>query len=444
MGSIKPILLITLPALLLISLVPISQCRKRQAHGFTTDLIHRDSPESPYHDPTLSPEQRLVNAIRRSLARAHHLDSKRARLLHSPTAELFPAGGEYLLNYSIGTPPVPNIGIADTGSDITWNQCQPCTECFNQSLPIFDPRKSHTYKTIPCGNPRCKALGSPTCRKESRRPSSCHYSQMYGDGSYTEGDLSTDTVTLASSGGTAVSVPGVVVGCGHRNAGIFSGVESGIVGLGGGKASLVGQLGRLAGGRFSYCLASEKSRSSSRLSFGADAEVRGPRAVRTPLVRQGIDTFYYLTMLGISVGSRRLAFSEGSSSSSVGGNIIIDTGTTVTLLPGSLYEGLKKTLQGMVRLRQIPDPTGTLDLCFETRGSVVGLPEVTVHFEGADVKWGQENLFARTGDVSLCLLALPALGIPIYGNMAQTNFLVGYNLRKGMLSFKPVRCGGKP
>ncbi|CAA0808871.1 Eukaryotic aspartyl protease family protein [Striga hermonthica] len=325
MGSTKPVLLITLAALLLISLVPMSQCRKRQAHGFTTNLIHRDSSESPYYDPTLSPEQRL----------------------------------------------------------------------------------------------------------------------MYGDGSYTEGDLSTDTVTLASSGGTAVSVPGVVVGCGHRNAGIFSGVESGIVGLGGGKASLVGQLGRLAGGRFSYCLASENSRSSSRLSFGADAEVRGPRAVQTPLVRQGIDTFYYLTMLGISVGSRRLAFNEGSSSSN-GGNIIIDSGTTVTLLPGSLYEGLKKTLQGMVRLRQIPDPTGTLDLCFETRGSKVGLPEVTVHFKGADVKWGQENLFARTGDVSLCLVALPAQGFPIYGNRAQTNFLVGYNLRKGMLSFKPVRCGGKP
>ncbi|KAM7476619.1 hypothetical protein LguiB_023862 [Lonicera macranthoides] len=33
----------------------------------SADLVHRDSPKSPFYDPSLTPSQRIANALRRSV-----------------------------------------------------------------------------------------------------------------------------------------------------------------------------------------------------------------------------------------------------------------------------------------------------------------------------------------------------------------------------------------
>ncbi|CAA0818400.1 Eukaryotic aspartyl protease family protein [Striga hermonthica] len=50
--------------------------------------------------------------------------------------------------------------IADTGSDVSWTQCRPCIDCYNQSDPIYDPLASTTYKDLPCNSGECNALVS--------------------------------------------------------------------------------------------------------------------------------------------------------------------------------------------------------------------------------------------------------------------------------------------
>ena len=35
-------------------------------------------------------------------------------------ADIISNGGEYLLKYFVGTPPVQILGIVDTGSDLIW------------------------------------------------------------------------------------------------------------------------------------------------------------------------------------------------------------------------------------------------------------------------------------------------------------------------------------
>ncbi|GFP88583.1 aspartic proteinase cdr1 [Phtheirospermum japonicum] len=327
--------------------------------------------------------------------------------------------------------------IADTGSDLIWTQCHPCHQGFNQTLPIFNPKTSSTYKKIPCSALRCSSFPETSC---SRSRKNCLYSGAYGDGSFTKGELSTDTITLASSPGgeNTVSIPNVVLGCGFKNGIKFEGGESGIIGLGGGKVSFVRQLGS---GKFSYCLVpfTEKSNSSSKLSFGANAVVSGRGVGSTPIPRKQIDTFYYATLLGISVGNQKLEMYDASSNSTQEGNIIVDSGTTMTILPGDFYAKLKSAMQSRIKLKQIEDPTGVLDLCFHTRDKV-RIPDITVHFKGADLKWKQENIFVRLSDVALCLAAQPARDVAIFGNLAQTNFLVGYDLEKRTLSFKPTDC----
>ncbi|XP_012849648.1 PREDICTED: aspartic proteinase CDR1-like [Erythranthe guttata] len=251
---------------ILIALISLTQCE-----AFTVDLIHRDSPHSPYYNPSQSHYQRLTSAVQRS-----------------------------------------------------FNRCQPCIECFNQTLPIFKPKSSSTYKTIPCSDRKCKSLYETSC---SRTRKNCLYTETYGDGSFTNGLLATETITLDSSDGKRVSFPNLIFGCGFKNGGIFDGGESGIVGLGGETASLVKQLGE---GMFSYCLIplSDNKSSSSKLNFGDSARVSGEGVVTTPLVKKEPDTYYYLTLEGISIGSQRLGFRDHNKSDSKGngidGNVIIE------------------------------------------------------------------------------------------------------------------------
>ncbi|XP_030963907.1 aspartic proteinase CDR1-like [Quercus lobata] len=100
------------------------------------------------------------------------------------------------------------------------------------------------------------------------------------------------------------------IGCGHNNNDTGeSKASTGIVGLGGDKASLVSQLHSSIGGKFSYCLVPSiypQDNTSSRLSFGSHAVVSGFGTVSTPLEYERSDTFYNLTLEAMSVGSKRL------------------------------------------------------------------------------------------------------------------------------------------
>lgn len=210
------------------------------------------------------------------------------------------------------------------------------------------------------------------------------------------------------------------------------------------------QLGHLVKGKFSYCLVQASSSNnnnisnSGKLNFDTKARVSGEGVVRTPLVRKDPETFYYLTLEGISVGDERLEFydEEDTSVRAPEGNVIIDSGTTLTLLPWNLYGKYVEAIKSVIKLKQVEDPLKLLELCYYSReDDDIEVPQVTVHFKGGDMKWKRENAFVRTGNVSLCLAAQPQLfGPGIYGNLAQIDFLVGYDLLKGRVSFKPTDC----
>lgn len=86
------------------------------------------------------------------------------------------------MTYSVGTPPFKLVGIADTGSDIAWRQCEPCDTCFNQTTPKFNPAKSSTYKNIPCSSGVCQSVRDSACRDRNN----CGYVINYGDESHSE------------------------------------------------------------------------------------------------------------------------------------------------------------------------------------------------------------------------------------------------------------------
>ena len=409
---------------------------------FTTHLISRDSPLCPFYNPSETKYQRLRKAFRRSILRSNNFRAMRI----SPNdilSNVISGGGEYLMNVSIGTPPVPMLGIADTGSDLIWRQCLPCDDCYQQDEPIFDPQKSKTYKTLACDDEFCQYLGQlSSCSTDGNV---CTYIYLYGDLSYTSGNLSSDTLTIGSNEGQAASFPGLAFGCGHSNGGNFDKKHGGIIGLGGGPLSLVKQLSSKIGGRFSYCLLplSSASTASSKIIFGRSGAVSGSGTVSTPLIKGSLATLYHLTMEGMSLGSKRVEFKGFSknkySPAAAEGNIIIDSGTTLTFLPQDFYNDVESALKSAIGGETTTDPRRIFDLCYSSLSNLQ-IPTVTAHFTGADVKLQPLNIFIQVQEDLVCFSMLPTQDLGIFGNLAQMNFLVGYDLKNNKVSFKPTDC----
>ncbi|XP_058193597.1 aspartic proteinase CDR1-like [Rhododendron vialii] len=421
---------------------------KIEADGFTVDLIHRDSPQSPFYDPSISKSDRLANAIRRSFSRvARFNELSRYTPNNDIQSPLFPSGGEYLMKLSIGTPPLKTTLLADTGGDLSWTQCRPCVKCFKQNSTIFDPKKSWTYKELPCGSQPCKALRKSTCKGAGKNGTAriCEYRYGYADKSYTIGDVATDTFTFGSSSGRPVSVGKIVFGCGHNNGGTYNAATTGVIGLGGGSLSLVRQLGDSIGGKFSYCLVTNvDDKFTSKISFGDKAVVSGPGVVSTPFVFKGKFNYYYLTLESIIVGNKRLGYETKmppdtrSGSVSGEGNIIIDSGTVLTFLPSRIFANLESHLGKVIKEQPMKDPGGVFKLCYRD-DNIDHYPSLTFKFKGAEVELPALITFFQVGKL-LCLAMAPTDDVAVFGNLSQENFLIGYDLVKKQISFKPTNC----
>ncbi|XP_042514313.1 aspartic proteinase CDR1-like [Macadamia integrifolia] len=405
--------------------------------GFSVDLIHWDSILSPSYDPSVTHFERLQNAFRRSVSRVNYFKQS----LISPSqvsTTVSTVGGIYLMEISFGTPPVSNLAIADTGSDLIWIQCKPCVPCYKQNAPLFDPTKSSTYKNISCHTQECDLVGKKKCSSEG----SCGYSYGYGDKSFTNGYLATETFTLGSTSSSSVSLPKKIFGCGNYNQGNYKNNGSGLVGLGGGPLSLISQMKLSIGGKFSYCLVPiGDTNARSKLNFGSDAVVSGDGVVSTPLVSKNLVTFYYVTLEGISVGNKRLAFKTKYSrkANAVEGNIILDSGTTLTYLPSDFYNNLVSELKKSINAATVADPIGELGLCYKV-GTDINVP-ITAHFTGADVQLKTLNAFIQVSEDVVCITFEPVEDdIAIIGNIAQNDFLIGYDLEARKVYFKPTDC----
>ncbi|KAI6706854.1 hypothetical protein NL676_009816 [Syzygium grande] len=401
--------------------------------GFTANLIHRDSPSSPFHDPSATRSDRMRSAAWRSISRARRVWARHSLNIQS---EMTYSGGEYYMKVSIGSPPFDTLVIADTGSDLSWTQCEPCIECYRQKPLIFDPRNSSTYETVQCLTRLCQSLDGARCGGDDGGV--CKYNYTYGDGSFTSGDMAVETFRMGTPPSGTITLPRIAFGCGYDNGGIFADAGSGIIGLGGGPFSLISQIEGSIGGLFGYCLVPVFSRGASKISFGKDAAISGPGAVSIPLVSESPDTYYYVNLEGFSVGETRFSYVDNSVSSEAKvsakvAKMMIDSGTTLTFMPSQFFQNLESASPR--------PPHGMLDLCYRSPGSEIDAPVVTLHFAGgADMALNTVNTFAQFAQDLVCFTIMPTDSVPILGNLAQMEFKVGFDLRKRMVSFMATDC----
>lgn len=398
---------------------------------------------------TKTPEQLFHLRLQRDAARAESFFTTSAAALNNSHAPRSGAGfsssiisglaqgsGEYFTRIGVGTPARYVYMVLDTGSDVVWLQCAPCRKCYSQADPVFDPSKSRTYAGIPCGAPLCRRLDSAGCNSKKV----CQYQVSYGDGSFTFGDFSTETLTFRRS-----RVTRVALGCGHDNEGLFVGA-AGLLGLGRGRLSFPIQTGRRFNQKFSYCLVDRSaSAKPSSVVFGDAAVSR--TAKFTPLLKNPkLDTFYYVELLGISVGGtpvRGVSASLFKLDPTGNGGVIIDSGTSVTRLTRPAYTALRDAFRlGASHLKRAPE-FSLFDTCFDLSGQTeVKVPTVVLHFRGADVSLPATNyLIPVDSSGSFCFAFAGTMsGLSIIGNIQQQGFRVVYDLGSSRVGFAPRGC----
>ncbi|XP_029126002.1 aspartic proteinase CDR1 [Cajanus cajan] len=383
----------------------------------------------------------LHNAFHRSINRVNNFYPKSKASQMTPLSEIIANSGAYLMRYSIGTPPFEVMGFVDTGSDLVWLQCNPCKGCSNQTTPFFDPSKSSTYKPISCDSKECDSLlTSHENLCHSKDDPNCKYRIIYDDQTFTKGTLAFETLTFSSITGSSVAFPKFPIGCDQARK--FYSNRFGVVGLGKGGVSLITQMGPSIDFKFSYCLPYFKSKGTSKLNFGINAVVAGPGTVSTPLKQGSLDTLYFLKLEGMSVGSKRIEFVDNSTSIDANGNAVIDSGTTLTFMEDNFYAKLEPEVMAQIKLERVQSPKRYFSLCYKSpANNETGIPFITAHFAGADVVLNPSSTFIEVKDNVICftIVRLPIPGI-IFGNLAQMNYLIGFDLVKKTVSFKPTDC----
>ncbi|WOL20316.1 hypothetical protein Cni_G29120 [Canna indica] len=409
--------------------------------GFRVRLIHRNSPLSPFHKPNATHNDEWEDMISRSEARLNYFKSIQDYMILSPGDIQIPlaldSNAEYLMKFSIGTPPVPIAAIADTGGATMWIQALPCKSCYPQNSPVFDPSKSSTFTKMACSDPIC-AYYSGTCTNGN----ACAYKSKYEDNSYSMGDLAYDDFTFeAPVDDSGVSVAHTVpFGCGHEFKGVSNPAESGNMGLCRSKTSFINQLRPMTNGLFSHCL-NENQRFQSVMEFGNYAQLWGK-----PTPMKGRD-FYYVNLIDISVSGERVHIPPGTFH--IGqhghGGLILDSGTPMTYLVSAAYWPLKSLFMNHAKLQLDVPLNGRM--CYKGvyadlyRGV---LPTMTFHFEGGlYVDVPPLASFIASGDNHVCAIFKESnFGLSIFGSLMQRNLMVGYDLGAQKIYMANTKCIG--
>ncbi|KAE9585023.1 hypothetical protein Lal_00018260 [Lupinus albus] len=404
-----------------------------QSNGLIVDLIHKDSPLSPFYNSSLTHSDILINAALDSISRVESFSLNTED--YTDHTLIFPIKGTYIISFFIGTIPRASLAILDTGSDLTWIQCAPCSHCYNQGLPLFDPSKSRTFHSIACSNSLCKKVRTISCGNVGE----CVYNIKYGGGTTSHGIVATETITFNNTySGQLLKYTNTIIGCGYNNTGHMKPETAGVFGLGGGPSSFISQHGDEFGKRkFSYCLLPFYFQHvTSRLKFGVDTQKsRSGEVITTPLaLRNTASNYHHLSLEDVYVDG----YTTRSHEISTIGNIIIDSGTTATFIRRSWYLKIEAAI-----IREIGHPGFSLQpfrLCYKT-GTVNNFPTISLKFFASihTLRLDTSNVFIILEDHT-CLSILPTDKLQVLGNLLQVGFNVEYDLEDGTVSFAKANC----
>ncbi|XP_020536881.1 aspartic proteinase Asp1 isoform X2 [Jatropha curcas] len=264
--------------------------------------------------------------------------------------------GYYSVSVNIGNPPKLFDLDIDTGSDLTWVQCDaPCTGCTKPVDHLYKPRNN----LVPCSNPFCSAMHSSENHQCESSNDQCDYEVQYADEGSSIGVLVSDHFPLRLMNGSLLN-PVMAFGCGYDQKNpspIPPPPTSGVLGLGKGKSSIISQLQKLGVMKnvIGHCLS---SRGGGFLFFG-DYLVPYSGIRWIPMSQSSSDKHY------IS-GPAELLFG-GKPTGVKGQRFIFDSGSSYSYFNAQLYKNMlnliRKDLSGK-QLKDAPEEKA-LSICWK-------------------------------------------------------------------------------
>ncbi|KAI3468940.1 hypothetical protein Pfo_025603 [Paulownia fortunei] len=404
-------------------------------------------------------------------------------------------GADYTLSFSLGSQTISLY--MDTGSDVVWLPCHPfqCILCEGKyspsSIPHPGPLNLTSATPTTCKSPACSAVHSSLpssdlcaiakCPLESIEISECKsfpcppFYYAYGDGSFIA-KLYEDTLSIPMST-PSLKLPKFTFGCAHS----ALGEPIGVAGFGRGVLSLPAQLASSSpeiGNYFSYCLISH-SFDATRISKPSPLilgryekklknELTGSQDVvdytYTPMLDNPKHSYFYCVGLeAVSIGKRRIPAPESLRRVDRGGNggMVVDSGTTFTMLPKKFYQSVVGEFGSRVgavyrRASVVEERTG-LSPCYygkEEEKFFANVPKLVLHFVGnSTVVMPTRNYFYEFFDGEAkrkvgCVMLMDggdeaeSGGGPagLLGNYQQQGFEVVYDLEEKRVGFARRKC----
>ncbi|MCO5584201.1 hypothetical protein L7F22_038124 [Adiantum nelumboides] len=364
----------------------------------------------------------------------------------------------------MGTPPKLNTFLIDTGSDLTWVQCEPCTDCYHQGpgpdglrIPYFDPKKSTSYKDMACDEPLCNVDAANICGADKR----CRFDVNYGAGSEVKGYLGHEAVGIGANTEKNIFVPDYLFGCSEHALGQFDfnyGHGSGVLGLGSGPFSIASQLNT----SLFFCLPHifHDEVQSGILGFGPLPDLGRPPLDILSTRLLPAKSQYFVAMTGISVNGVTVPLTPlniNSRTPSNSGGVVIDTGTLVTLLEDFAYNQFRDAVRQVfepanitaVGLKDVP-----FDTCFPATDDYLkllyGNLVVALHFDDLSGKdtltlpLPVTNVFIEFDEGTHCLAFSPnskaQVPFNVLGGIQLTGTLVTIDSHSSIATFTPNSC----
>ncbi|GER34223.1 eukaryotic aspartyl protease family protein [Striga asiatica] len=395
------------------------------------------------NQPTSKPSHAEI--FRLDQSRAEHIQA-RIKFNNAKFELTARSGLPYTFNYivpvGLGTPKKDLYLIFDTGSDLSWTQCQPCSlSCYNQTHPIFDPSASTSYSNFSCTkSEECYVGGTSLATCSSTH--TCIYALTYSDGSLTAGFLGKEKLTLTPK----EVLPDFLFGCGQLNSGSM-GRTDGLLGLGRANSSIVSQTAEKYKKQFSYCLPSVPS-SKGFLKFGKDCNNTGSEIKFTPLTfKPESPSFYFIDIISIAVGGYTLPIHYQTIFRKLSAGTIIDSGTIITRLPPIAYKALRDEFRKhMTKYDRAPEAEDDfLDTCYRIRkNKSITIPHVSFTFtNNVEVNLHAFGIMIVIDPSATCL-AFAANEQPtdlaIFGNNQQKTLEVVYDVAGEKLGFRSGMC----
>ncbi|KAI3761087.1 hypothetical protein L1987_51494 [Smallanthus sonchifolius] len=394
----------------------------------------------------------LLTAFRGCYSAANHLTAagkSTSSIVFQVNGNVYPKGYYYVI-VNIGNPPKPYWLDLDTGSDLTWLQCDaPCTKCLPAPHKPYKPNKDF----VTCMDPLCASVHWPETLDCSSPKDQCDYEVQYADHGSSLGLLVEDSFPLQYTNGTVVK-PLLAFGCGYNqevHASMDPPYTDGVLGLGLGKASILRQLNELGVTKnvVAHCLSAQ---GDGHLFFG-DEFVPSSGVTWIPMSTTKIENHYYLGTAELYVG--------GETSGTKGLPILFDSGSTYTYFSEEAYKALITMLINDIKGKQIynANEDKSLPVCWKGSKPFKSIQDVKNLFKPIMLSFAKSKnvgfqmdpeaylIISKYGNACLGVLNGSEVGLEsvnLIGDISFHDKIIIYDNEKQQIGWAPSNCSKLP